>query len=37
VTFGDKASWTKAFYFPEALAVAMMLRDLWHAFQAFKG
>jgi hypothetical protein len=36
-TFGEGDRWTKAFYLPEALAVALILRDLWHAFLAFKG
>jgi hypothetical protein len=32
-TFGEYNSWTKAFYMPEALAVALVLRDLWRVYQ----
>jgi hypothetical protein len=32
-TFGEYNRWTKAFYMPEALAVAFVLRDLWRVYQ----
>jgi hypothetical protein len=35
--FGENDRWTKAYYLPEALAVALILRDLWHAFILVKG
>jgi hypothetical protein len=35
-TLGEYNSWTKAFYMPEALAVALILRDLWYVYQSFR-
>jgi hypothetical protein len=32
-TFGEYNSWTKAYYMPEVLAVAFVLRDLWRVYQ----
>jgi hypothetical protein len=36
-TFGEYNRWTKAFYVPEALAVALLLRDFWYVYQAVRG